>query len=166
MSGETKDAVSGWTVDTLAEHFAELRRTDRDSLERFFEQRDLRDIERDKRLDERAIAQALGVTTALSAAEKAVLAAMAAAEKAVTKAEVSAQKAADEQSAARDRENADLRSQIDTLRGTRREGVGMSADVFGRLATILIAAVAVAVAVYLGLRHGITLSPVPTVTTP
>jgi hypothetical protein len=24
MSGETKDAVSGWTVDTLAEHFAEL----------------------------------------------------------------------------------------------------------------------------------------------
>jgi len=134
VSGETADAVSGWTVDTLGVHFAELRRTDHDSLKSYFSQRDERDKERDRRLDERALSQEVGVTTALAAAKEAVTAAMAAAEKATSKAEASQQKAADAAQAAADRENEELRRQIDLLRGTRREGVAESRE--GGRATI------------------------------
>jgi len=149
MSGETKDHVSGWTVDTLGQHFSELRRADRDGLTAYFEQGEKRDVERDRRLDERAIQQEVAVAAALAAAEKAVVAAMAAAEKAVAKAETAQQKQADSRTDSTDRENAELRSQIDALRGTRREGVGMTADVVAKLAGFALTAIAIVVSVYI-----------------
>lgn len=57
MSGETEAHVSGWTVDTLKEHLATLRRADeqlRAADQRFFDERDRRyaevDLEREKAL--------------------------------------------------------------------------------------------------------------------
>jgi hypothetical protein len=63
MSGETEQAVSGWTVDTLHAHI----------------QRQLDDMRR--MLDERAIAADRAVAAALDAAEKAVAKAESAAER-------------------------------------------------------------------------------------
>lgn len=74
MSGETKQDVSGWTVDTLHEFVVSS-------------QDDLR-----RHLDERYETQRREVDRAFAAAEKAVQAALAAAEKAVAKAEVATEK--------------------------------------------------------------------------
>jgi hypothetical protein len=56
-------------------------------FERILNERDKRELERDRRLDERFDAQEKAVAAALAAAEKAVNAALSAAEKAVTKSE-------------------------------------------------------------------------------
>jgi hypothetical protein len=61
-------------------------------FERILAERDKRDAERDRRLDERFESQEKAVSAALAAAEKAVNAALLAAEKAVTKAEISQQR--------------------------------------------------------------------------
>lgn len=70
---------------------------DRINLKGFFErilaERDKRDLERDRRLDERFDAQEKAVTAALATAEKAVQAAFAAAEKAVNAALAAAKEA-------------------------------------------------------------------------
>ena len=61
-------------------------------FERILAEREKRDAERDKRLDERFDSQEKAVAAALSAAEKAVSAALLAAEKAVEKAEAAQQR--------------------------------------------------------------------------
>jgi len=74
MSGETENAVSGWTVDTLHAHI----------VQRFD---DLVAM-----LDERYATQVKALDAAFNAAERAVQAALLSAEKAVTKAEVAQEK--------------------------------------------------------------------------
>lgn len=74
MSGETEQAVSGWTVDTLKENI------------------DGQLAGMDLRYQQRYDAQIKALDAALLAAEKAVQTALTAAEKAVTKAEVAAEK--------------------------------------------------------------------------
>jgi hypothetical protein len=74
VSGETRGAVSGWTVDTLHEHH----------------QQQLADLR--YQLDERYETQTTALTAAFAAAERAVQTALLAAEKAVGKAELAADK--------------------------------------------------------------------------
>lgn len=74
MNGETEDAVSGWTIDTL-----------RESTQR--EIRDLRTL-----LDERYATQTKALDAAFVAAEKGVVTALASAEKATAKAETAAER--------------------------------------------------------------------------
>jgi hypothetical protein len=74
MSGETEEAVSGWTTDTLREYV----------------QRQLDDMRR--MLDDRYETQTKAVEAAFGAADRAVQAALQAAEKAVNKAETAADK--------------------------------------------------------------------------
>lgn len=98
MSGETEQAVSGWTVDTLHGHIIMIleERTrhvdDRHaSLMDLIHEQDRRYSERlaekDKRDEQRYVAQQEGVDRALMAAEKAVSAALTAADRAISKAE-------------------------------------------------------------------------------
>jgi hypothetical protein len=107
MSGETEADISGWTVDTLHQHFqiqlveatkyfqslidgqnsAMTRRMD-DQL-RMLDERYATSV---KALDAAFLAQQTAMRTALEAAEKAVATALTSAEKAVTKAEVAAEK--------------------------------------------------------------------------
>jgi hypothetical protein len=132
-------------------------------FERILRERDERDKERDRRLDERFEAQEKAVNAALAAAEKAVNAALSAAEKAVEKAEASQQRVNETQNEFRGtlKDQAadlmpraetellvrDMRSRLDEMSGTRREGVGLSADAAARVVTIVIAAVAAIAAI-------------------
>lgn len=72
--GETKDSVSAWTVDSLNAHYAQVLN------------------ERDRRYEQRFVAQEKAVADAFLAAEKAVGAALAAAKEAVNKAESASEK--------------------------------------------------------------------------
>jgi hypothetical protein len=69
MSGETAERESGWTTDTLRAHLTDVIN------------------ERDKRYEQRFLAQESAVQSALVAQEKAVNAALTAADRAVAKAE-------------------------------------------------------------------------------
>ena len=69
MSGETEAQVSGWTTDTLRQHFTDLLN------------------EKDARYEQRFQAQETALSTALTGQEKAVGAALLAQGTAVTKAE-------------------------------------------------------------------------------
>jgi hypothetical protein len=132
-------------------------------------EREKLDDEREKRLNERFEAQEKAVVAAFAAAKESVTVALSAAEKAVEKAEASQLRVNMTQNEFRGTladQNAtvertmmpraetellvkDLRGRIDDLSGTRREGVGQSADVLARLTPILIAAVALIVSIYL-----------------
>lgn len=81
MSGETEQSVSAWTNDTVLEHL----RSYISSVQQIMD-------ERDRRYEQRFVAQEKAVTDALTSAEKAVAAALAAAEKAVSKAEMATEK--------------------------------------------------------------------------
>ena len=74
MSGETEAQISGWTVDTLHSHLVRM-------LE-----------ERDKRFEQRFIAQQEAIQAALLAQKDAVAAALTAADRALTKAESASEK--------------------------------------------------------------------------
>ena len=150
-------------------------------FEQILKERDSREVERDKRLDERFESQEKAVSAALAAAEKAVTAAFVASEKAVTAALSASEKAVEKAETAQLRVNATqnefrgtlkdqaaelmpraetallvagLQSQINALGGTRREGVGLSIDVIAKLAMFLIATIALIVSVYLGTNGG------------
>lgn len=77
MSGETREKVSPWTIDSLREYMDSMLAAS------------------DLRYQQRFDAQEKAVRDALAAAEKAVAAAMSAASLAVTKAEISAEKRLD-----------------------------------------------------------------------
>lgn len=85
MSGETESNISGWTVDTLHAHFAEMLRQRDTRADALFREKDLRD-------QQRFDAQQLALRDALIAQEKAVNAALSAAQEAVQKAETAAEK--------------------------------------------------------------------------
>ncbi len=114
MSGETEQAPSAWTIDSLhsnlgdiieandaryeqrfADHgtaiSAALASTDL-AVSRAFAAVETLQKEIDRRYEQRFVAQETAMSAALAAAEKAVAAALAAAEKAVIKAEVAADK--------------------------------------------------------------------------
>ena len=74
MPGETAEKQSGWTVDTLSAHFAQMI------------------DEHDRRYEQRFVAQEKAVADAFLAAEKAVQAALTAQKEAVNKAEAAAEK--------------------------------------------------------------------------
>lgn len=125
----------------------------REYVERLFVEREKRDIEWNRRLDERFESQEKAINAALAAAEKAVTAAFAAAEKAVNAALVSAEKAVEKAEASQARVNetqnefrgtlrdqaadlmprsetelliGDLREQLGRLQGTRQQGLDAS----------------------------------------
>ena len=81
MSGETRSAISGWTVDTLKEHvdkiFALLNQVQKEANDRY---------------GQRFEAQQEALSAALLAAKEAVQTALQSAEKAVAKAEMAADK--------------------------------------------------------------------------
>ena len=85
MSGETEEAVSGWTTDTLRAHLERLLAARQAADTRRFE--DLRTM-----LDERYATQTKALDAAFKAAEQAVQTALASQEKAVSKAEAAADK--------------------------------------------------------------------------
>jgi hypothetical protein len=85
VSGETERAPSGWTVDTLAQHFA----TQHDDMRRMLDERYATQT---KAVDAAFLAQQTAMQTALTAAERAVATALLSAEKAVAKAETAADK--------------------------------------------------------------------------
>lgn len=139
-------------------------------------------------VDQRFAASETATTTALSAAEKAVSAALTAAEKAVTKAEASQEKVNVTQNEFRGtlKDQAadlmpraetellitDLRSQIGELRGTRREGIGVSANIVAAVITIAVMAVGAVASIYL-IQHArghqtvtVTVPAAPTTATP
>ncbi len=124
MSGETEQNVSGWTTDTLRAHLMHII------------------DERDRRYEQRYGQQEANLSTAMTAQEKAVQAALASSEKAVTKAEIAAEKRFDAvnefrgqlSDQARDfmpRNEAELlvkalAEKIDTLTGTRSQGLNVA----------------------------------------
>ena len=140
MSGETKQSVSGWSIDTLKEHLEALI------------------LAADTRYEQRFLAQEKAVREALAAQEKAVTAALTAAEKAVAVAERNAEewrKGANEwrgsmtdreQNFASRPEMASLKERIDKAEGSGR---GMK-DTWGWIiAAIAVIAAVAAVAVAL-----------------
>lgn len=165
MSGETQDAVSGLTPDTLRV-LLELRIDDvRNLMTEALEAAD-------KRYDQRFEGQEKAVNAALAAAEKAVNAALVAADRAVAKAEIAAEKRFDSVNEFRGqlrdqattllpRAEADARllaieQRITRLEGMqtrisgRDEGKTVSAGAVANAITILIAIAAVVAAF---LRH-------------
>jgi len=96
MSGETERNVSGWTVDTLREHFDALNDESRQAFESadkaIIEAFKTADAAAELRNEQRFTAQQQAVKDALIAQEKAVSAALVAAEKAVLVAETNAEK--------------------------------------------------------------------------
>lgn len=115
--------TAGWTLDTLKDHFDDMRRADKEA-----------------------------VTTALNAAEKAVAAAMAASEKAILKAETASDKRAeasneiraamiDQQKTFANKEQTDMRLKLleDALAASRgkTQGVGMLAGVIVSVITVI-----------------------------
>lgn len=137
----------------------------RDYFERIIEERAKTETEREKSINERFAASEKAVQAALAAAEKAVTTALISAEKAVDKAEAAQLRVNETQNefrgTLRDQASAlmprsetelmvkDLRSQIEAIRGSRREGIGASTEVIYRFASILVAAVGVIVAAYI-----------------
>lgn len=122
-------------------------------FERILTERDKRDAERDRRLDERFESQEKAVDAALAAAEKAVNAALLAAKEAVNKAEEAQLRVNVTQNEFRGtlKDQAadlmpraetellvrELAKQIGELKGTRREGVGVTVGYFfGGLAAL------------------------------
>jgi len=85
MSGETENAVSGWTTDTLKSYMEAQITSLRSAL-------DERYATQTKATDAAFVAQQTAMRTAFDAADKAVQAALAAAEKAAKKAEDAADK--------------------------------------------------------------------------
>lgn len=116
-------------------------------------------------VDRRFIEADRAVTAALAAAEKATEKAFTASAEAVAKAEQAQLRVNETQNEFRGtlKDQAadlmprvetellvkDLRSQIDTLRGTRAQGIGLSANALVTVVTILLAAIGL----YLALRH-------------
>lgn len=134
-------------------------------FERIMQERDKADVERDKRLDERFEGQEKAVNAALAAAEKAVNAALESSEKAVTKAEIAQQRVNETQNEFRGtlRDQAadlmprsetellvkDLRAQIETLRGSRQQGITAASEVIGKAVPIIVSISALVVTLYL-----------------
>jgi predicted phage tail protein len=85
VSGETEESVSGWTVDTLREHFETM-------LAEHARAADIRLADLRTMLDERYATQTKALDAAFKAAEQAVQTALASQEKAVSKAEAAADK--------------------------------------------------------------------------
>ena len=155
-------------------------------FERILQERDRREGERDRRLDERFEGQEKAVTAALAAAEKATNAAFAAAKEAVTKAEEAQLRVnmtqnefrgtlADQNSTTErtmmSRIETELlirevNKKLDELRGTRRQGIGISSHILEVVLGLLVALLTVWV-LYYGIHHStipnITVT-VPTVT--
>jgi methylase of polypeptide subunit release factors len=139
-------------------------------FERILMERDRREGERDRRLDERFEGQEKAVTAALAAAEKATNAAFAAAKEAVTKAEEAQLRVNTTQNEFRgtlEDQNQmtertmmpraetellirEMNKKLDDLTGTRRQGIGVSANVAAVVVTIFVSIVSVSaiVAIY------------------
>lgn len=164
MSGETGQVESGWSVDTLHQHFQRQLDDMRDMLnERYATQV--------KAVDAAFLAQQTAMQTALTAAERAVQTALLSAEKAVGKAEVATEKRFESVNEFRaqlsDQTNgflprevadaafADLRSQVAALQGRldRSEGGTMerreSRHGMDRTAALWLSAAAIVVAIVL-----------------
>lgn len=109
MSGETEQNVSGWTTDTLKDHFDTLRFTDQENMKQRF------------------LAAEERTTVALTAADRAVVKAEMATEKRFDAVNEFRQTLADQASRLMPRAEVEqivkgLNEKIDDLRGTRRTG--------------------------------------------
>lgn len=149
--------------------------TIRGYFERILIESDKVNQERDKRMDERFESQEKALTAALAAAEKAVQAALIAQKEATATALISAEKAVEKAEASQLRVNVtqnefrgtlkdqaaglmprsetellvnDLRTRIEAIGGTRREGIGLSADITLRFFAIVVSASATVAAIY------------------
>lgn len=96
MSGETEQAVSGWTVDTLHSHLiqavAALSRSMDQQFTMYSALLDERYQTQQRQVDAAFLAQSTAMATALTAAERAVAASREATEKAIDKAEIATEK--------------------------------------------------------------------------